>query len=1471
MARFRTRPVWLAVVVALGAAPPFAESSAQETADRTTVAGEAPATARRLEAADKLASEKKWAEAVEEYQRIIDDAGDDLVPLDGRHSLRARRACHLRLAALPPQALGVYRERTDVQAKKWLDAGTGSRDPRPLARLADEAFCSRHGDAALDRLGDLAFERGRFEEAESWWRLIVRPLAGPPPAEALTFPDPQVDVARVRAKQLLARWLRGERGRRDDELRSYRAAHPRAAGTLAGREGLYAETLAALAAVAEPPVHPAGDDWPSFGGDVSRNRVVPAEAAAPERVERMARHGPAFRFRLDTRAPVREDAPPPPVPHLLPGLTYGLAYHPVIVGRHAVAADARYVTAYDLRDGTSQVWFDLRDKFGAFPDPKGPAGDVRYTLTADGDRVFARLGAQQVRADAKPDELASYLVCLGTGPGTDGGRVRWVARPEAPRGTLAVFEGAPVVRDGSVYVVVTRFAGNQTVTAVHCYPADPDTDAPSPRWRRDVCTTQEVKGKDGRRRHHLLTVAGPHVVYATNAGAVVALDATTGVRAWAVRYPGRGTEVEDRRDPLAGRQVPSPRDLAPCLNADGRLFAAPLDYGRLLCLNPYTGRTLWERDGVEVVHLLGASDGKLVFTTPDSIRAVFTADGRDVPGWRQPDNGTGLASFGRGLLAGGVVYWPTARRVYVLSLEDGRPLDGFDPTRLHRLSPGHLAFGDGCLVVTGAEEMAVYSGQERQLSRRRQEVRERPRSAVARYRLALAEAAGGAHAEALAELGEVERLSRRGERWQGRPLSEWAGQARVEASLGLAAGDQEAKRWEAADAALRQAGEAAPGRAAEATERRAALWAEAGRPERAVAVWQEVLDNEDRRGGTVRDGRGHPQPAAAWAASRIATVVRGAGADAYDAVERRARALYSAPGAAAAEARERLASQFPNARATVTALLRLGHEHEKSGRPAAAARAYRAFLRNNAGGEGTDDHALALAGLARSYENQRHWAAAAEVWRRAAREHGGRTLASLDPGRTLTEFVTGRLKQPSFHSAGNGNPAAPALPLARSWETALRTDEVLLPAGCFVPGLLFAAPKGGAGSELVCRSAASGKLLWRQTLAFAVPLWSDTHADVVTVGGPDGVAGLSAEDGFLLWQIRSADFGGPRLELTGFQLSAGRLFFQHGGRRLFALDAESGQVRWGREAPAAGLGLGDPSGRFGPHYLAGPHGVVAQTSGGRRWVLDAATGETLDDSETPRGLWTCPPVSLAGGLVCVALDERRAVALDPRTGKESWSHDAGATTTLAGEPLQVVGGGEVLLVLTARNHGYGVQRLEVRTGTAAWPREQSVGADARAAPTLAPGGEAVYSVAGRVLRAHALRDGRPRWEQPLDGDGPWRLAVAGDAVAVYPAEAPAWRGEIRWSFAAAAWSFPTLAEDLTGRRFAVTWFDAGTGRPIQRLNFSGRQALARFGAELYPFSSDGFRRREAPPTVFVCADGVAVALEGRAWFATPGR
>ncbi|MBL8799632.1 MAG: PQQ-binding-like beta-propeller repeat protein, partial [Planctomycetia bacterium] len=740
--------VWL--TLGLDSAKPQA---ARDAIPQAKLVGESQRTASRLASAQRKLEEKQWAEAIEELQAVLDEAGDDLVPLDGaqpRHCLAARRLCQLFFAALPPAALKQYRSRVDPAARKLLEQAEPTRDVGQLKRLAEDYFASRPSERALDLLGDLAFERGDFHEAERWWRHLIKPLAALQPGE-LRYPDSQLDPALVRAKLVLAALFRGDRNAAQEQLKTLRAAHPKSAGELAGDKGNYADILQKLLDQKDL-TPPPGDDaaWPTFAGAASRSHAL----AQLPRVRWLEE---PWRVRLDGK-------PTDPKAEELPPVNYrnaseaarALAYYPVIAGNRVLFADARFVSVHDLNTGRRLFRYDLLANAGPRIEPEVPVKhDERFTLTVADGRVYVRLGLPMLgfpkEGEAAP---ASYLLCLDLPAGNEGELTRrWQVTTRADAREQTSFEGSPIVQGGRVWIAQTHFHRNVAATALECYDAATGTR----RWRQEICEATELM-PDGapRYRPHLLTLAGPNLVYCSHSGAVVAVDAATGKRSWGIRYARRGPKPTDGQL--------SPRDLAPPVYGDGRVYVAPADFDRILCLDVLTGRTLWESNPIEVVHLLGVARGKLIFTTgnqPRGIRALDATTGNDLRGWLQPDDGQGeLPSLGRAVFAGDWLLWPTVREgLRILNLEDGRVAEKhFLPPGIVR--SGNLAVANGCVVVATDRELLGYVAPARLFEPRKKAAALEPKSAEAQLRLAVAEADSGQPRDAARRLAEAWQLTR---------------------------------------------------------------------------------------------------------------------------------------------------------------------------------------------------------------------------------------------------------------------------------------------------------------------------------------------------------------------------------------------------------------------------------------------------------------------------------------------------------------------------------------------------------------------------------------------------------------------------------------------------------------------------------------------------------------------------------------
>jgi outer membrane protein assembly factor BamB len=679
----RTAPVAL-VLVLLG--PPAAAQfpPTPPGPDAATVRGESTQTRKRLTEIEQLIAAGKTADVADELQRLLDEAGDDLVSVDGRLYVPARRYVHRFLARLPAAVLAVYRDRIDEPARKLLDLGRAARDPLPLRQLLDRYFVSRPAEDALLLLGELAFERGEFRAAEGYWRR----LAPNAPADEYPYPAPRTDPATVRAKLAIAAVFQGDLTRANEHLAVLREKHLDATGRLAGRDGKYVETLAGLIADRPRLPPPNGDGtWATFGRNPERDGRTDG---------RLPFHWPnrptwaTLIPRDPAAARDRYPAKPPPV-----GAARGVAFHPVVVGDRAYLADAGRVFAFDLATGRPALVYDL-SRDDPFSRTAGELSlpvryDADFSLTASGHTLYARLGPPALFPRPVPNQPGrlkrqSYVVCLDVAG--DAAQVRWSRSPPGANAPAA-WEGAPLVVEGRVLAVFARSDGGRLVHTLACLGTDGRL-----LWTVDLCEAGAGPGGDDRHRHELLTRAGPNVVFCSNTGAVVAVDARTGKPAWAFRYPRmRKSPGETRR-----------RDLNPPVASGGRVFVAPTDAEYLFVLDAETGRLLWQDGPLEISELFGVAAGNLVCTVAGPVRGIRGYDAAtgstDFPrGWANHDD-PGLSSFGRGLVSDEHFVWPTQAGLFVLRTRDGTPVRQPIPG-----PHGNLAFAHGVLLCATPTEL----------------------------------------------------------------------------------------------------------------------------------------------------------------------------------------------------------------------------------------------------------------------------------------------------------------------------------------------------------------------------------------------------------------------------------------------------------------------------------------------------------------------------------------------------------------------------------------------------------------------------------------------------------------------------------------------------------------------------------------------------------------------------------------------
>ena len=643
-----------------------------------------------LERVTQYLTVEQWEEAVETLLYVMDRYGDHVIQLYQRPAMSGytsvRDYCHWRLSGLPPAALELYRRRVDPQAEKWLADGVASRDEVLLRRVVEQMFLSTSGDDAAAALAEMALEAGDYNGARFYWERIVPPSESDETgAVRVSYPDTDLDLAAIRARLVWVSILEGAHDRARAELNHFQRLHPDASGRFAGREVDYAAALTArLEAAATWPDDEPSADWLTFAGNPSRTKVMPTAndvgqpAWAPIVLDRISGAIAGTGLYSPVRVAENKDSL--------------LSYHPLVAGRLLLVGDRDRILAYDLHSGkpawgsSAEIYPGGGDTQRRWTPPgrhrsRGGLGVARFTMTVRGDRLYARMGnpVTSHAGDQFAEHETAELVCLDLAAQ---GRLIWKIAPE---GDKWAFEGSPLADDTNVYVAMRR--SDVTPQAhVACF----DAATGQRRWRRYICAAQTPgRGQQDEITHSLLTLHEGVIFFNTNLGAVAALAADDGQFRWITQY--RRATGGDLTHPASHFY----RDLNPCVYHQGKVLVAPSDSEHIFALEATTGRLLWATPpGVDdAVHLLGVGGGKL-WASGDRLWWVDVENGKLLGVW--PDLST-PKGYGRGVLAGDKVLWPTRTKIHVFDQRTGAKVDHHDVRPQAR---GGAADGGGNLIVT---------------------------------------------------------------------------------------------------------------------------------------------------------------------------------------------------------------------------------------------------------------------------------------------------------------------------------------------------------------------------------------------------------------------------------------------------------------------------------------------------------------------------------------------------------------------------------------------------------------------------------------------------------------------------------------------------------------------------------------------------------------------------------------------------
>jgi outer membrane protein assembly factor BamB/tetratricopeptide (TPR) repeat protein len=1372
--------------------------------------------------AANLARDRQWSEAVNIYQRVIDQYGARvaLIPRDDDRNdpqnefllyVDQRRFCHEAIAHLPPEARAVYRNRVDGLAGRWFEEGVRLRDRALLRRVVDQAFCSSWGDDALELLGDLSFQDGRYEDALGAYSRLVADSSGGP--DILVHPDPSVELARIAAKKILCRAAAGVAVPTKADLAELDRRYPGAEGALAGRKGPYREIIAeALASDHLAPPAQAESWWPSFAGAVSRTRVVPGpidvgstqwrvdlEKVSPTRQPTFSTRGIGSAVGVSSSAPERL-----------------LAFHPIVLGDQVIVCDGSRVFAYNLNDRPAEsdatgprpvehVWKYDPENSAQGPQARSfPMMIPRYTLTAVGQTIYARIGAMNAAFVGAMGNLggrsSSSIIALDWNAQ---GKLLWeakstkIALPNQPaerngNNRTVSFEGTPVADARSVYVAVTD-RREQTATYIACL----DAATGSSRWVRYLGTAspdvdaffgmpmQFGMTAPGDFNHRLLSLDGPTIYYQTNLGAVIALEAETGATLWVATYP--------RQETTNHLGNGGDRDLNPAVVHGGRVIVAPSDADAIFAFDAASGRLLWKSDpiadDIKLTHLLGVAKDRLV-ATGNRVLLFDVKTGKLVHAWPDMAN-KAMEGYGRGLLAGDYIYWPTLNEIQVLdqrtALRAEPPIKLFET---YRTKGGNLVAGDGYLIVAQQDGMVVFCQNSRLIERYKNEIAMAPERAPSYFRLARAAEAVGQDPLALEMYEQATKRSRAGETIDGAPLIGTARDHRFALLLKLAARDRKASHWDQASGRLEIAASVARSDPERLRARlaQADVALDAGRPRDAVSICEQLLGDERVRPLPVAADGQRTIRADLYIADRLNAIVTAHGRGVFEAHDREARRRYER-ALAAKDPRlvDQVCREFPVATVVPEALASLGELYESTHRWVDAAHAYNRLL---LAARDDDSRAWAMWRTAQVFEARKLFVAARDRYLDLAARYPNAQLRGPGKSGTVAESVASELaREPYVHLAVERAVPRLSVPLVRRWQWQSSGSEPVrvLAATGVAPSLdagrLFLVEKTG----LRILDPATGLPRALAELG-EPPIWASYMSDKLIAATPHQIVALELGQGIVQWRYDLSRTGKDRSRpdpfaaknddappaadgvtdaLSDFQLMKGRVFFLKGQRELVALDGDSGAVDWS---------FSSPGGQIVSHfYIGADRSILEVDKPNHLLVLKTDDGQPisrtpLDENERLER----DPLPLDDDSVVLVSDRRTVKRFDLAKGEVAWTYRESTDLPVNGPP-RVLGNAEHLLVV---HDGRLLIRLDPATGSKRWSCPLGF-EDLSARPAAMALDEKHFycvnkeiemRVLRQTIRAIALEDGKSVWSRHLGGpkDTGWSLFLTQAYVIACP-------------------------------------------------------------------------------------------------------